>query len=435
MLNRFYLIVLTVLGCLSTTYSQGVSETPYAQFGLGDVENQGNVRQQGMAGVGMAQPNRNFGNFINPALTAYNRSHVIFDAAFYAQHTVMNAGGGSKQYLTSGNINYLNLIVPVSVRNWTISVGLSPYSNANTRFRTENAIINDTSVIINNHLYEGGLNQVYMANGVKLPAGFSIGISFAYLFGGINRTISQQPILNNQGSMVTVLKSKEEYKLVEIKPAIAYYKRINEKLNFNLGAAITFSNDIGSARKLENQIGFSRPIRKDDPSAYNLTPTYSDTFLLDTRKISLPQNYKFGISFDNGSNWNLALDYTYYDWTKYRGYDQTNVFDNAAHRIAIGGEFVPDYTALKGYLKRTTYRFGGYYYQSAITLQNNKINEIGGTIGMGLPLGKGGLSMLNLSLLVGQRGTTDAGLVQETFFRFFVGMNINDRWFVRYKLD
>ena len=443
MQHKIRLTLLILIAANVVIWAQGVSQTPYSQFGIGDLEYQGNMRQHGMGGVGVSMPNRFYSNLINPALLAYNRTHVIFDAGFYGQSDIIRSQTQS-QRIVSGNVNYLSILFPISTRNWTISVGLNPYSNANTRFtNTRDSIASykfplgtyDSTDIKYHVISEGGLNQVFMSHGIKLPKGFSIGISINYIFGGIIRTTRIQPKLLGQSTQTQIV-SKEQYRLLEFKPGIAYFKQLSEKYSLNIGATATFNTDIGSTRNLVNSIVREQRLAEN---SYVYVPIYADTLPLEIKKVSLPSQYKIGVSFDKSNHWNVALDYTFGDYRNYVGYERTNVFSNSSHRINIGAEYVPNYfvpdNSFKSQIQRYMYRIGGYYYLMPLQLNGVQIQEMAATIGLGMPFGKGGYTSLNLALMVGQKGTLDNGLVQENFVRFFVGLTINDRWFIRYKLD
>jgi hypothetical protein len=437
MLKIFRLSLLLLISASLAVFSQGVSQTPYSQFGIGDIENQTNTRQQGMGGVGVSLPNNVYGNPINPALTAYNRSHVIFDAGFYGQTDNIRSATQS-QRITNGNVNYFSLLFPISTKNWTVTIGLNPYSNANTRFQGTRTVANDTSKIQDFNTFEGGLNQIYMSHGIRLPKGFSIGVSINYIFGSITRTTRSNLNYYNQSSQTLAI-SKEQYKILEFKPGLAYNRKLNEDFSLNFGATATFSANVNSTRKISNSIVYEQPSASTTQPSSTYIPIYTNASDSNSANISLPSQYKIGASLNKSRQWNMAVDYTFGNWQNYSGFTQTNVFQNS-HRIAIGGEYIPNYNTANrniiGYIEKTIYRFGAYYYVTPLNIKGTRIDEIAGTFGLGLPFGKGGgLTSLNLAVMVGRRGTTDNGLIQENFVRFFVGLNINDRWFIRYKLD
>lgn len=439
-----------LVGLTSTQFlcAQGISQTPYAQFGFGDVETLTNTRLEGMGGAGTSLVNPYQINFKNPASAAYNRQYVIFEAGFYGQNANL-ATETKKQQILSGNINYLALLIPLSAKNWTLIAGLAPYSNANTKynilsktvFPTDAPVQGRDSATVNNFkTIDGGLNQVFITNAIKLPKGFSLGLTTSLVLGTINRKnegVEQnfyRGFLENP-STKTVIRSKEVYRFIDFKLGIGYHKVVSSKYAIGIGATGTFNQVITANRELINSINSNN--LTSAATGYLL---YSDTVSQDNLNAKLPSVYTFGFNFENINKWNIALDYAYTDYSRYKSFDPTNVF-SSGHRVTVGTEFIPSYDAIKGYLKRVVYRFGGYYNQTPLKVstpakvEGTQILDVGGTIGLGLPVGKGGIGMLNLAVAVGRRGTTDHGLVAENYFRFFVGLNVNDRWFVRYKVE
>ena len=67
---------------------------------------------------------------------------------------------------------------------------------------------------------------------------------------------------------------------------------------------------------------------------------------------------------------------------------------------------------------------------NCLIFNNKSINDLGATIGLGLPV-PGAFSNINVGFEYGQRGTTNAGLVQENYANFSIGLSLNDKWFVK----
>ena len=95
---------------------------------------------------------------------------------------------------------------------------------------------------------------------------------------------------------------------------------------------------------------------------------------------------------------------------------------------------MPSFDTFAKYRQRITYRFGGYLTDTGMIVQNQPIEESGITFGVGLPL-SGTFSNLNLNVGVGQRGTTQGGLIEEQFVKFSLGLSLNDRWFIKRKIN
>ncbi|MFM7857507.1 MAG: hypothetical protein ACKO96_37690, partial [Flammeovirgaceae bacterium] len=81
-----------------------------------------------------------------------------------------------------------------------------------------------------------------------------------------------------------------------------------------------------------------------------------------------------------------------------------------------------------------TYRTGINYAQLPTVLRGIQLDEKSVSLGLSMPFMRG-ISSANIALVLGQRGTTANNLVQENFFRFNLGLTINDQWFVRRKIN
>ena len=69
-----------------------------------------------------------------------------------------------------------------------------------------------------------------------------------------------------------------------------------------------------------------------------------------------------------------------------------------------------------------------------LVINNESINEFGISFGLGIPAG-GLFSNVNTTFELGQRGTTDANLVEENFINFQLSLSLNDRWFIERKYN
>ncbi|MGX7835943.1 hypothetical protein ACWKSR_12405, partial [Campylobacter fetus subsp. venerealis] len=82
---------------------------------------------------------------------------------------------------------------------------------------------------------------------------------------------------------------------------------------------------------------------------------------------------------------------------------------------------VPDYLDVGSPLKRGTYRLGLEYQQTPYYLNATNINDLGINFGASLPVNQ--LSLVNFAVKVGQRGTTDNGLIRENYVNFTLGLS------------
>ena len=102
--------------------------------------------------------------------------------------------------------------------------------------------------------------------------------------------------------------------------------------------------------------------------------------------------------------------------------------------ISIGGFFIPKYDSFSSYFKRVVYRAGLRLEQTGLVVNNESIDELGISFGVGVPVGRL-FSNANIGFEIGQRGTTSSNLVQENFFNISLSLSLNDRWFEKRKFN
>jgi hypothetical protein len=155
--------------------------------------------------------------------------------------------------------------------------------------------------------------------------------------------------------------------------------------------------------------------------------------------ITFPLTLGFGLALKKGERWLVAGDFAMQNWSSFQAFNQNQGLKNSM-RISVGTQYVPNSKApIKQYLKRVHYRIGVRYTQTALELKNSQLSEYAASIGFGFPVGRNYLlqnfSMVNIGVEVGQRGTTANGLIKEQFIKTTIGFTINDRWFVKPKID
>ncbi|NRA93858.1 MAG: hypothetical protein HRU26_14485, partial [Psychroserpens sp.] len=157
---------------------------------------------------------------------------------------------------------------------------------------------------------------------------------------------------------------------------------------------------------------------------------------LDQTDLTLPYRLSFGGGIGQPRQWFLGAEYVYQNTSAFSNpvvsIDNTT-FVNASS-FSLGGFFVPDYDSFSSYWKRATYRAGVRFENTGLEINDETINEFGISFGVGLPVGKW-FSNANLGVEFGQRGTTNANLIQENFVSFRLSLSLNDRWFEKRKYN
>jgi hypothetical protein len=468
----------------------------YSKPGLGEFLPFGNIRNLGMGGVGLSFSHKDFTNNLNPALlnaqdSAVNR-HSIFEGAMISTFQNSKSSDASQTNFAS-NFSYFSYSIPVPFKSkrlnnrWTTSIGLQQFTKVNykTTFRT--AISGGSPGDSANLVYSGtgGLYQVYWGNGVDITKNLSLGIQTAYIFGNRNdESISQLIIPPSQQNQI-VIASKTNHHSIQIKPGIAYRKKVF--LRKRISDSIVTRSDFDSTIWVKNKVVFGRQLLKrkdtdstviiirkkeiDEPIYFNVGLVYDYFAAVNARQatsfekrdslnrildasplgtthldVAIPSVYRIGIAFDRPKKWSIGSDFSYTPWSTYSGFDTITQFTNG-FTIGLGGEWYLNSSDKKFRGDddlRKIVRTGISYSQLPFMIGGRQINDISLSLGGSFPLLRGGQkryvgaappAKLNMALVAGQRGTTANGLIKELYVKFYIGIIISDYWFLKSKVD
>ncbi|GAB3825430.1 membrane protein [Pontibacter rugosus] len=412
------------------TQAQLISNTPYSRYGIGEMNDYlGSIRSAGMAGTGISAGNSYQANITNPALLYYN-SITNFDISGAGQLKTLKSSTASQRD-GNGNLYNLSLVVPISKR-WSSAVGVRPLSTINYEINASSAVEgNPLATIERQYTGEGGLSEAYFAHGVRLFGGLTVGGSASYIFGNTisetSSTVVDSEQLTDRTRIVQI--DRTTYRDFLFRAGVNYRQKLKDKLflsaygTYSFAAKLDAERDITYERRSQDDNLLASPVADED--------TLSGT-------ISLPANWRAGISLDNGSNFTVSAEFSTYEWSKFKSFDGRNDNLKDSYRAALGAEYTPNANAIDSYFKRVTYRGGVYYNDTQFQLNGQDIKDKGVTAGFTLPVGRGtiyDLYLMNISLGYGQRGTTDAGLIKEDYFQFGLGFTVNSRWFLKRRME
>jgi hypothetical protein len=213
---------------------------------------------------------------------------------------------------------------------------------------------------------------------------------------------------------------------------VQYFRNINDDLSFVLGYAGNAGNTIRS-KASQSTI---RTFGNSSTSEENIALDSIRTVEFGASDVVMPMQHKFGLSFSKRNQWLVGADVHFGQWSDFRENDMSANFENS-YGVAIGGNYTPDFTSNK-YMNLVDYRLGFRYDKSHLHINNQDINDMAITLGLGLPLPSNRQSTfykINFSAELGQRGTLQNNLVKENYVTFRLGFTLNDRWFQRYQYD
>jgi len=125
--SRFSLICLLTLLTAGAAGQKNV-QSPYARFGIGNLEQQGPFRTKAMGGISSGIRNSLTLNFTTPAsYSSMDTSSFIFD--FGLDYGIIRLSEGDQTFWSQDvNFSHLMLGFPI-MKNWGVVAAVMPYSN------------------------------------------------------------------------------------------------------------------------------------------------------------------------------------------------------------------------------------------------------------------------------------------------------------------
>ncbi len=400
------------------SFAQEGTASPYSFFGIGDVRYKGTADVRSMAGVALEQDSIHL-NLDNPSSYA-NLKFTTFSVGGSYNTTKLKSDTESASTRRT-TLDYLAVGLPLG--KFGVGFGLIPYSSVGYKITS---LAEDATQNNSRFNGSGGLNKVFFGVGYKITPSLSLGADVHYNFGKIETNslefITNVPIGTRELNSV-------DLSGVNFNVGLMYQTKINSKLTFFSSMAYTLESTLST----ENTRNIDTVIYN---SNYDLVVVDSSDKLVTKTDLRLPSKITFGAGIGRPRNWLIGGQVSLRNSGSLASiYNKlSNVSYQKQEKYSIGGYFIPKYNTFSGYAKRITYRGGLKYEKTGLVVNNQSINDIGITLGLGMPI-TGSFSNINFGFELGKKGTTSSNLVQENYAVFSVGMSLNDRWFVKRKFD
>lgn len=413
MLKRVFIAFMLLITGLAMA-QQGTT-SPYSFFGIGTLKFKGTIENRAMGGIGVYSDSIHL-NIQNPAAVA-GLQLVTYSLAGSHQFNTLSTSSES-QNATTTSLDYLALGIPMG--KFGASFGLIPYTSSGYKLQNEN----EDSVT----RYEGtgGLNKAFFQLAYQITPHFSMGVDANYNFGNIENIASTEQEGVQFGTRETNVSNLAGF---SYNFGAIYKTMISEGLELISSVIFTPETQFKSenTRVLETTLTL--------PSG-TVTPIDSrDIDVMDT-DFTFPSQISLGGGIGKPKKWFVGGEFTSQKTSNFtnRTFDLENVSFVDGNKFKIGGFYIPNYNSLGSFWKRVVYRGGFRFEETGIVINGEAINEFGISFGVGLPVGRL-FSNINLSFELGRRGTTNAGLVKETFFNTFISLSLNDKWFEKRYYD
>lgn len=410
--------------CAASAQNSNKENAPYSRYGLGEIVPGSNTLLRGMGYTSVAYSSANAVNSDNPASYAGIKL-TTYEAGLMGSTRNITAGG--KNYSTgSASLAYLSVGIPMG-KYAGLALGLRPQTRVYYH-NVDSVTSNSSQPFIYKHLEdysgEGGLNYAYLGAAGKY-GGFSLGFNFGYMFGTIRNSSSIVNIdtvnaLNADFTRYTRIGG------VYWQGGAQYETALTRKMKLRLGATATLNQSVHGYRDQY----FTSYRASSGGTQTDTASSTSET----AGTITLPLTYTVGAQL-SGDRWAAGVQYSSTSWGQYRDYGvaDSSIADRTS-RISVGGEYTPNPGSLYKYLPRVTYRLGFYYGTDYVFLRNTELNYYAVTAGASLPFRRS-TDRVHVALEYGSRGTTTANLIKENFFKFTLGISLNDKWFIKRRYD
>jgi len=407
----------------AVTFAQENNASPYSFYGVGDVKFKGTAENRSMGGLGIL-PDSIHVNLQNPA-TYSTLKFTTFSVGGTTSNTTLKTNDASD---TAGRTTVDYVAVALPFNKLGVAFGIMPYTSVGYRV-TDNVVGTDFTRS-RQFRGSGGLNRVFAGVGYKVLPGLNLGAEFQYNFGNIEtRSVVSIPDPGVQYGTREI--NASEYRGAGFNVGASYQKLLNKKYTWTLSAVYTPEVKLGG----DNTRTIATISARSDGGETTISQLEP---ILSQNDTKLPSKFSAGTGFGQARKWFAGVEYTWQEGNKLgnRFTNLTTAEFKSASKISLGGYYIPGFASYTSYLSRITYRAGLRYEKTGLVISGEDINDMGVSLGVGLPLsGTIGSSNLNIGLEYGQRGTKNAGLVQENYFSVFIGLSLNDKWFVKRRYE
>ena len=416
-----------VLASLTTSaFAQSNTNSPYSQFGLGDLTDQSVSFNKGMNGVGLAMRRGNEVNPMNPAsYSAIDSLTMLFDAGLSGQITNYNENG-TKLNGKSGGFDYVVGLFR-AFKNVGISFGVLPYSNIGYKYYSTEKLNDAQTTMATTNEGSGGMHQLFIGTGIRPIKPLSIGVNLSYLWGEYNRSIA-----SSSSSSINALTKQYSADISSYKLDIGAQLELPISKNDNITLAATWTP--GHSLKADPELSIintNSSISKSDTTTFKIA-----------NGLSIPTAFGFGLAYNHALNLRVGADLQIQKWGSVDYPDYTNGtyalksgLLKDSYRFNLGAEWTPRPLGRK-FLQRVRYRAGvgmatPYYYING----KEGPKEISASLGFGIPIMNvyNARSILSISGQFVHRSADN--LIKENMFRLNIGFTFNEKWFAKWKVE
>lgn len=407
------------LGTALVATGQNSTSSPYSRYGYGTLVDGASAKGRGMGGLSVGLRDNKYTNFNNPATyTAIDSLNFRFEVGA-SMRSSFYSSGDSKSNDFSGNLERVGLQFPI--KNWMgIAIGIEPYSIVGYNYSDSEKEIatNSNDKLKDTYAGKGGINQLIVGVGFKPWTPFSFGCNLKFLFGDIT---TQSLVSFDNSKYKAFYHSTLQTNLIDVRDLAVtfgaqYEIETGEENKLVLGATFEPKNNLNT-----------EATKTFVTSGIDTTETkYEDAF-------ELPMTLGLGATYNLKNKWTFGVDYKLQKWSNAK-YFGDKVFEDRK-KLTVGAELLPNNTS-KRYFNRVSYRWGFSTANTYYKVHGETNRENLASAGFGFPLKRGlNPTVINFTVEYGFTTLNNKDMMSDRFLRFVLNATLNEKWFVRRRLE
>ena len=418
-MNKFGIYILFFLIITGeVSLAQQTTSSPYSRFGMGDLNSQFSSVFNSLGGGGYAINDSKIINPFSPASYSSYQSNSFLFSTGINNETIDIQSLTDNQTVNNLSLSHILFGFPLTKKIGS-SFGIIPFSSIGYSMQNRDDIFGADM------LYDGdgGISKVYFGSSLELHQNLSVGANASYLFGGLNRrkrlVFDDETIFNSRSNSLINIKG------IYYEFGAVFSKKIDDN-NSQISISINTSNNTNVDAKRTNLV---------ETFEYSGTnEIVKDTFVNSVEKGSmiLPKYTNLGLAYSL-DKWLFVFDYSTQNWSDYELFEESDSLINS-QRISGGLQYTPDISSVNQFYKRCHYRVGLALNTTPLQINNTQLEDKSISFGIGIPIKKN-KSTYDISLILGQRGTTSNNLLKENYVKIGLTMSFEGIWFVKQKYN
>lgn len=408
-------LLLLLVVALPLRAENGIN-SPYSQYGIGQLAGSTSGFSRAMGGTGIALRNENQINLLNPAsYTSVDTLTFIMDLGLSLQN-VNFAENGVRKNARNTTFDYIAMQYRLC-KGLGMTLAFVPQSNAGYDYKTTETIRKDedgTITATNEYNGTGGLRDVMAGIGWNPFGGLSIGANARYTYGEISRYVE-----NTYSDETIDARTKTYYSLPRNLSADFGFQ-----YQFKAGKeVVTLGATYGMGWQLNDE-------------SYIIDYRSNSTALLSTDTVwcagafAPAPRWAAGISWKHDERLTLAADFGMTQWSAVSFFNDHGC---DSWHASVGAEYIPKLYS-RHFFDRLKYR-AGLFASSPYYNINGAAGpmEYGATVGVGIPVINSWNNRPNIN--VSGQVVHVTGPIVENCLRLCVSIDFTESWFTKWRVN